>query len=822
MNYSSPATIIWDEKHIKALLRMHGHSLSKLQVEPWRSWIKQYGGINHLRQGLATSLLPPKQQELLTLILDYPGASSIFYASKLNISQSNYFLHLKNLIEILRIELNNWKIEPPQDFREQSFLLNNLPVPLTPLIGAEESVAKIIAALHRPEVRLLTLMGPGGVGKTRVAIAAGARLLKIFSDGVFFIHLETLNDPALIIPQIAHSLNIETSVTQPLSDALKAYLRERQILLILDNFEQLAENGPLVSNLLQSAYHLKVLVTSRQALNVYGENRFVVPELTRPNPDNLPPLDQLRQWPAIDLFVQRIQARHPVFILTDVNKEAIVRICHQLDGLPLAIELAAAQVKLFAPDQILPHLERGLKSLKDTSREKPLRQKTLWDAIDWSYQLLFEPEKILFRRLAVFGRVWSLEAAQDVCETNDVLTYLEGLVDKSLLRYIGQGEDGSLRFQMLQAVREYAFDQLENNTETQKTQRRHANYFLGMIEQAEFTFGLPEQLDSTRRIQQDLENLQIALQWMLDAKETEMAFRFLGAGWRFYHMLNIWSETRIWMDRALTQGTHIKSTGRVKTLWGASWLAANQGDYAQATMLADEGLSLAREIGDKRLIGLLLQNVADGFYRHKEYVEAMSLLEESLHIFRTLEDQEETAFVLARIASIFWLDNKKAQAKELLQESLTIFRTMGHQWAIASILRQLGDMALEEDDNELAAHLLEESLEISRQLGAKQRISEILRELASLRWRHSNFEEVQAALEESLAISHEIGDQMGLGWTINLQGRLALQQSDILRAKELFERAQAIFQKIGDETAIHANLVYLERVALAEKEHQKN
>ncbi len=810
MNYSSPLAVIWDENHIKALLNMHGHPLRRIQAEPWQTWVKQRGGLHAIRHALRSSPLVPKQRDLLSLILDYPDASSIFYASKLNVSQSNYFLHLNSLIKILLEALNNWKIEPPLA------LLNNLPVPLTSLVGAEENVTAVTAILRRSGVRLLTLTGPGGVGKTRLAIAVGTQMLENFRDGIFFIHLESLNDPAFILTQIAHSLAIENVGSQSLLDTLKTYLRKRQLLLILDNFEQLVEGGATITDLLEAAGSLKVLITSREALNLYGENRFIVPELPLPDPKNAPSLQQLKQSPAVDLFIQRVQARHPTFSLSEANKESVLSICSRLDGLPLAIELAAAQVKQLSHDQVLPLSEHNLKSLRDAAHDRPARQKTLWAAIHWSYQLLSDGEKALFRRLAVFGRTWSLDAAESVCQIPDALTSLEQLTDKSLLRYAPQGVDGDLRFQMLQAVREYALDQLASHTETEEMQRCHARYYLALIERAELTFGSSEQLGQMRRIEQELENLQIALQWMLDKEETEMAFTLLGAAWRFYHLLNIWSETRLWMERALAQGKHLKSAARAKTLWGASWLAANQGDYAGENLLAVEGLALAREIDHRRLTGLLLQNVADGFFRRKEYTQSTSLLEESLHIFRELDDKEEFAFVLARMASIFWLDGRKAQSKEMLQESLSIFRGMGHAWAIATILRQLGQMALEDEDNHLAATLLEESLTISRTMGTKQRISEILRELALLRWRQGDFEQVQAALDESLSISHQIGDQTGLAWTINLQGRLALEQSHLAIARALFEKAQVIFQKIGEETAIRYNHEYLEQVALAE------
>ena len=814
VNHFSPS-IVWDEKHIKALLRLRRYPLRMIKIDPWHNWLERHGGMKNVIERLRSAHLSVNQKQLLEIILAYPDASPVIYAAKLYLGQSGYFVRLDDLVQALIKEFSAWDVEP---LLSAPLHLSNIPAPLTPLIGADETVATVIAIFQRPGVRLLTLTGPGGVGKTRLGMEVGTRLRESFRDGVFFVPLETLSDPILLPSQVARSLNLDKVGAHSLLDTLKAYLRERQALLVIDNFEQLIEAGSVIVELLQAAAGLKVLVTSREPLNQYGETRFIVPELARPDPGNLPPLDQLDQWAAVNLFVQRVRALHPTFALSRENMESVAHICHRLDGLPLAIELAAGQVKLLTPDGALPHLEDGLKSLKDTSRDRPTRQKNLWNAIDWSYQLLLEPEKALFRQLAVFGRTGDLKAAESVCQIgDDVSSGLDELVNKSLVRYAAQRGTGTLRFEMLQAVREYALDQLRNSGEFETTQRRHAIYYLTFVEQAEDGIGSSEQLGWARRIVQEHENLQIALQWMLEVKETELAFRLLGAVWRYWDMVNVWSEARLWMERALTQGSGLQSAGRAATLWGASWLATHQSNYSLALFYAKEGLALAREIGEQHLVGRLLQSVADGLYRLGEHEQGIVLIEESLRILRELDDREEIAWALDHFARGLWQRGEHTRSKELIEESLGIFRNMGNQWAIAASLRHLAELTLENDQDDAAFEMLTESLAISREMGAKQRISETLRELAWLMWKKNSFDQAHELLEEGLVLSHEIGDRSGEGWALNLLGRLAMRESDFSRARWLFERAQRLFDESADSASISYNIECIKRLEMAEK-----
>ena len=809
---------IWDKKHVKALLGLGRHPISLIQTGVWKDWMNEHGGKLQVLEYVCAAPLSVPQKQLLEVILAYPHASPVFYAGKLHLTQSPYFARLADLVAAITELLNAWQL-PEKDQTPKRDTPSNLPSALTPLIGAEKSLASVVAILQRPGTRLLTLVGPGGVGKTRLAMAAGATLLQDFSDGVFFAPLETITDPALLITQVARSVNLETvwGKSKSLVDALKAYLREQNILLILDNFEQLIQSAETVAELLQSTSKLKILATSREALNITGETRYNVPELSRPDPNKLPPIEAFRQWPALDLFVRRVQARHPEFVVNQTNLETIARICHRLDGLPLAIELAAAQVRLLAPNQALPQPEYELKTLKDKSRDRSSRQRTLWDAMDWSYQLLPQKEKDVFRQLAVFGREWGLEAAQAVSQADDLLTILEYLADKSLLRSLGQDEEGDARFQMLQPVREYAIDRLADSGETERTQRRHAKHYLAMIQKAEPFIGTPNQLRWMRHIRQERENLQIALQWMLDQKEIEMAFNLLGAAWRYYNMLNMWDETKSWIDSALAQGANIKSAGKVKTLWGAAWLATHYNDWAQEMTFAEEGLTLAREMNDPYLIGLLLQNIADGLRNQKKYEQALLIFEESLALFRQIDNREEIAWVLDHIAAVAAECGEYTHAMKNLQESLAIFRTMGHQPGIAATLWQIGVVAIKDGDIGLAIDAAVERLALFRATGAKQTISQTLYELASLLWQQGNTESPKALIEENLALSREVKDQHGTARALHFLGQIALQRSDLKGAREFFEQAQTIFRQIGDPQMLASILTDIERLDVAEK-----
>ncbi|HSH78927.1 MAG TPA: adenylate/guanylate cyclase domain-containing protein, partial [Herpetosiphonaceae bacterium] len=431
---------------------------------------------------------------------------------------------------------------------------NNLPVQSTPLIGREQAVAALRDLLLRPGVRLVTLTGPGGTGKTRLGLQVAADLLDHFEHGVYFVNLAPISDPALVASAIAQPVAVREHGGKPLLESLKDYLRDKHLLLLLDNFEQVTAAAPLVADLLAAAPRLSVLVTSREVLHLYGEHDVAVLPLTLPDPGHPMPLERLTQYEAVRLFIERAQAARSDFAVTNENAPAVAEICYRLDGLPLAIELAAARIRLLPPQAMLQRLTSRLRLLIGGARNLPERQQTLRGAIAWSYDLLEQDEQTLFRRLAVFVGGFGLDAVEAVCNVPgdldvDVLDAVESLVGKSLLREAAAADEP--RLGMLETIREYALERLDQGGEADETRRRHAAYFLQVAEEAEPQLAGRQQIAWLNRLELEHDNLRAALRWAIDCGDAATALRLVGSLSRFWHDRGYAGEGRQWLAQAL-------------------------------------------------------------------------------------------------------------------------------------------------------------------------------------------------------------------------------------------------------------------------------
>ncbi|MDQ4078548.1 MAG: tetratricopeptide repeat protein, partial [Chloroflexota bacterium] len=580
---------------------------------------------------------------------------------------------------------------------------HNLPTLPTPLIGREREMDALMKLLRREDVRLVTITGPGGMGKTRLALQVMAELLDTFQDGAFFVSLAPLSDPALVAPAIVAALGIQERAGQPLVDILHPYLRNKQLLLLLDNFEQVVAAAPLVADLLAAAPQVTVLVTSREVLRVRGEREFPVRPLAIPALEHLRgaemnPMATLSHYAALELFKQRAQAVKPNFELTDDNVRAVAEICVRLDGLPLAIELAAARVKLFAPQALLGRLENPLKLLTGGPRDLPARQRTLRATIDWSYVLLDDHEKQLFRQLAVFAGGFSLEAAEEVCKVGadlegDILDTLEALTNKSLLQQ-GEGVDGERCFIMLETIREYALEQLLASGEAETLRRRHATYFLRLVETAEPHFFGPDLASWLNRVEAEHDNIRAALAWSQAADDrVQLGLQLAGLLWRFWEVRGHITEGRHWLDALLAKREVAPASVRWLALHTAGNLARTQGDDSRARELFEECLALARELGMKRVIAHMLNNLGKIALDEGDYDQAVALYEEALTGYQELAWQWGVGLVLGNLGRVAHAQHEYDRARSLYQESLALFRAEGDQQRIADKLHDLGHVA---------------------------------------------------------------------------------------------------------------------------------
>jgi predicted ATPase/class 3 adenylate cyclase len=486
---------------------------------------------------------------------------------------------------------------------------NNLPLQPTPLVGREKEVAEVCDLLRGEETRLLTFTGPGGIGKTRVALQAAADLLDDFPDGTFFAPLATLTQAELFFSTVAETLGVQETGEQPLDESLKDYLKERRLLLVLDNFEQVLGAAPTVTELLAAAPGLKVLATSRAPLGLYGEHEYDVPPLSVPDVRHLPDLKVLSQYEAVRLFIERAKAAKADFEVTDESAPAVAEICVRLDGLPLAIELAAARIKMLPPNALLHRLGSSLKLLTGGARDLPERQRTLRATIEWSFALLDEGEQVLFGRLAVFSGGRTLEAIEGICDAEgdlavDTFEGVSSLLDKSLLRQ-EEGPGGEPRFVMLETVHEFAREKLKESAEAEEIKRIHAQYFLTLAEEAYTELKGANQLQWLEKLEAEHDNMRAALSWALEHKQVELALRLGSALWWFWWMRGHNSEGRRWLEQALAMDGRGSPEVRAMALAGAGALASEQGDLDRAKEACEGGFELlaneAREASETKL-----------------------------------------------------------------------------------------------------------------------------------------------------------------------------------------------------------------------------
>jgi predicted ATPase len=671
-------------------------------------------------------------------------------------------------------------------------------------------------------VRLVTLSGPGGIGKTRLGLQAAAEMLDDFADGIYLINLAPLSDPLLVGPTIAQILGVTETGGQPLVEDLKTFLRVKQTLLVLDNFEQVLDAAPLVSQLLAAAPGLKALSTSRIVLKVRGEKEFPVPPLALPDPVRLPPLEVLSRYAAVELFIQRAVDVKSNFQVTNANAPAVAEICARLDGLPLAIELAAARIRLFPPAALLKRLERRLPLLTGGPLDLPARQRTLRATIDWSYNLLDVGEQTLFRRLTVFVSGCTLEAAEAVCKADSdlplaVVDGLAALIDQSLLRQ----EDhptGEPRFLMLETIREYALEQLESSMEGELLRREHATYYLALVEATEpQLWGGPGQDEGLARLEVEHDNLRAALAWSQTAVDgAEVGVRLAAVLCLFWHARGYHSEGLRWLEQALERSRGLPVTARAKALHMTGFLTQiYRADFPRAQALFEEGLALYRELGDKLGIVLSLNSLAEVVNLQGDLARATALFEESLGLSQELGK----GYGSGALFGLGWIAMEQgdfARATPLLEEHLTMARESGNKRNIAWGLRPVGILAQRQGDLARASTLLEAALGLFQEVEDRHGQSAILNSLGEIAVAQRDFARAIARYEECLALCRELEHKTHTADVLGKLGEVWSAQGNSVQARASFAESLALFQEMDIRRGIASCLVGFAGVASVE------
>ena len=686
-----------------------------------------------------------------------------------------------------------------------------LPVPRTRFVGREKERAGVRALLERPDVRVVSLTGFGGIGKTRLALQVAEDMVAEFPAGVSFVPLEAARDADQMVAAICRTIGCRETAGQTLRDSLKEHLAatgRNPSLLVLDNLEQLASAAAAVADLVAAAPGIKVLVTSRSPLHVYGEHEFPVPPLALPDLEALPSLDGLTRYESVALFLQQARAVKPDFALTKENAPQIAEICARLDGLPLALELAAARVKLLSPSAMQSRLEKRLQLLTGGALDLPARQRTLRGAIEWSHDLLDEDEQKLFRRLSVFVHGCTLEAVEAVCNARedlavDALDGMASMVDKSLVRQVEVvGEEP--RFVMLETIREYALERLAASGDEPITRRAHAAYCLVLAEEIGMA-RVTSVVDSAEwldRCEREHGNLDAALEWTRRNDQGNWALRLGGALFQFWERREYISQGRNWLAKLLALPSAApRDRVRARALFAAGVLAGAQRDYELASDLLTESLEINRETDDKWAAAVSLNALAVTALDRRDVAAARSLSEQNLEVWRQLGDGAAVARSLSNLASVVKEQGDYPLARSLYDQALATFRELGDETAAARVMNKQGDVARAQGDRAEARKLYEQSLATFREFGDRWGTALSLADLGNLAREERDFQSARSLYRDSLRIFLDLDYKRGVAQILESFACAAAGEDRAKEALALAGSAAALRHALGTPLA---------------------
>jgi predicted ATPase/class 3 adenylate cyclase len=702
----------------------------------------------------------------------------------------------------------------PADFpplKTPDRIRDNLPLSLTSFIGRERDVDELEHLLWRS--RLLTITGPGGAGKTRLAIQVAQNIKNSFPDGVWFIDLASLSRNSPLSQQVMNVLGVREVIGFAPEQTLIEVLNHKALLLILDNCEHLLpEIANFAENILRNATKVQILATSREKLGAAGESIWRIPPLSSPDPRQANNIKKILQYESMRLFQERAAVVKPGFSITRENADAVANICGRLDGLPLAIELAAARVRALSVGEILRRLDDRFRLLVGSSTALP-RQQTLRALVNWSYDLLAENERVLLRRLSVFSGGWTLEAAEQVCPGGDieeweVLDLLTGLLDKSFV--IGETRNGHERYRFLETIHEFSQGRLTDSNETEEFAQKHATYFLKMIVNSYGKEWGPEQIHWLAWLDEEIDNLRTALERLSQvAGDEELLLQMAGSLWRYWEIRGSFTEGRTWLETALAKGSKTPGYWHANGLAGAGHLARQQGDYDKARALHEQSLNLFRELGCKRNSARQLNALGEIAHFKGDYSHAVRLHEESLSIREEIGDTEGIAVSLRQLGVIARDRGQYNHAKELLEESLKLERTLSDKLLIALSLNDLGLVTQHLCEYERAISLFEEAISLQRQLNDRLGISNSLQNLGNVAKDQGDFKRAWLLYSECLALKQELGDKRGIARATAALAEIAYWQGKYHQAANLARQSLSFSQDLGFKRGVLASFELL-------------